>query len=129
MSRYKGLNGSGTAGGNAIGEIESFTTTLTSQELTADVMGNSWSEIEVGLKSATGQMSVLRDPADSGQTAISIGSTVALVLYPMGNTSGLTSISGDFVITEEGITSSVGELVKTSYSFRNSGQVALGTVS
>lgn len=129
MARYKGKDGSGTAGGNSIGEIESFDVSLTAQELAADVMGNDWSQIEVGLKSASGSMSVLRDPADTGQTAMAVGSTVTLALYPMGNTSGLTSISGDFVVTEEGISSQVNDLVKTQYSFRNSGEVTLGTVS
>ncbi len=129
MARYKGKDGAATAGANSIGEIESFDVSLTAQELGADVMGNDWSQIEVGLKSASGTMSVLRDPADSGQTAISIGSTVAMVLYPMGNTTGLTEISGNFVVTEEGISTQVNDLVKTSYSFRNSGEVTLGTVS
>lgn len=128
MARYKGHDGAITAGGADVGEIESFDITISSNELDANVMGNDWTDVEGGQKSANGSINVLRDRADAGQAELTVGSTVALVLYTEGNTTSLTQISGDFLITEKGITTSVGDLVKTAYTVRNKGTIAEAAV-
>ncbi len=123
MARYKGHDGAIDAGGASVGEIESFDITTSVAELDANVMGSDWTDVESGQLSASGSINVLRDRADTGQTALDVGATVALTLYPEGNTTGLTQLSGNFLITERGISTSVGDLVKTTYSVRNKGAV------
>lgn len=123
MPRYKGHEGAIEVGASPVGEVESFDITTTVAEQDANVMGSDWTDVEGGQLSASGSINVLRDRSDAGQAALVVGATVTLTLFPEGDTTALTSLSGDFLVTERGITTSVGDLVKTSYSVRNKGAV------
>ncbi len=74
-------------------------------------------------------MEVLHDPSDAQQNALVSGATVTCVFYPAGNTTGLKSISGDFVVTSVAHTTSVGDVVKSSVSVMNQGTVTTATIS
>lgn len=128
MPRYKGHEGAIEVGASPVGEVESFDITTTVAEQDANVMGSAWTDVEGGQLSASGSINVLRDRSDAGQVALVVGATVTLTLFPEGDTTALTSLSGDFLVTERGITTSVGDLVKTSYSVRNKGAVTEAAV-
>lgn len=129
MARYKGKDGAVQVGGTVVGELESFDIEMTVNEIDANVMGSDWTDVCAGQKSATGSISVLTDPNDAQQSALTEGETVALTLFPTGDTTGLIQITGDFMITSVGFSTSVGDLVKTSYNFRNQGEVTRSTVA
>lgn len=129
MARYKGHEGSASAGGSVIAEIESFDINMSAAELDANIMGSAWTDVESGQKSANGSISVLRDPDDAGQAALVVGGTVALLLYPESNTTGRTEIGGDFMITERSSSVSVGDLVKDTFTIRNAGAVTESAVT
>lgn len=129
MARYKGKDASITAGGNVVGEVESFELNTSINQIDADVIGIDWTSVECGKKTATGSINVIRDPADTGQTALAVGDIVALVLYPEGNTTGLTEITGNFLITEVSTSIAASDLVKDVYNFRNHGAVTEGAVA
>mgnify|MGYP000356043118 CR=1 FL=1 len=129
MARYKGHEGSASAGTDPIGEIESFDLEHSVQELDANIMGSAWTNVEAGQASMSGTVNVLRDPDNAGQTALVVGDTVSMLLYPEGETTSLTEISGDFLVTGDSISVSVGDLVKDSYTIRNKGAVTIGTVT
>lgn len=129
MARYKGHQGAIEVGASEVGEVESFDITLSVNELDANVMGTGWTDVEAGQLSASGSISVLTDPSDAGQVALVQGTKVTLTLYPEGNTTGLEEITGTFLITERSGTTSVGDLVKDSYNYRNAGVVTIGTVA
>lgn len=128
MARYKGKDGSITVGAATVGEVESFDLEISVNELDANVMGSDWTDVEAGQSSASGSIAVLTDPGDAGQTALVVGTSVALVLFPTSNTTGLKSYSGNFLITSTGRSTSVGDLVKTTYGFRNKGAVTEATI-
>jgi len=129
MARYKGKDGAIQVGAASVGEVESFDVELTVNEIDANVMGNDFTDVCPGQKSVSGSLSVLTDPADPGQAPLIEGDTVALTLFPTGNTTGLLELSGDAMITSVGYSTSVGDLVKTSYNFRNQGDWQRGTVA
>lgn len=131
MARYKGKDGAVTVEAADVGEVESFDITLSVNELDANVMGNNgWADVEDGLKSASGSIAVIHDQADAGQSELlAVGATVDINLFPAGNTTGLTEISGSFLITEVAITSSATELVKATYNIRNKGVITVGTAA
>jgi hypothetical protein len=130
MARYKGKDGAIEAGGTEIGEVESFDYTVNINELDANVIGSDSTGLETGQKSLSGTISVLSDPTDAGQITLTVGSEVALTLFPQGETTGLTELScPTAVITEKGVTVSAGDLVKTTYNFRNNGDFTDGTVA
>jgi len=129
MARYKGKDGAVEADGSELGEIESFDVELSSNDLEANVMGSDWTDVESGQKSASGSIAVLTDPSDPGQALLIEGDVVALTLYPTSETTGLLSLSGNAKISSVGMSASVGDLVKTSYNFRNKGAWSRGTVA
>lgn len=128
MARYKGHEGSVSAGGSDVGEVESFDLEDSVNELDANVMGSDWTDVEAGQRSMSGTINVLRDPADTGQTAMVAGTTAAMLFYPESNTTGMTEIGGDFLVTGVSISTPVGDLVKDSYTIRNQGAVTFSTV-
>lgn len=128
MARYKGHNGHITADAAVVGEIESFDIELSVNELDANVMGTGWTDVESGQASATGSINVLRDPANVGQIELVQGAKVVMELFTEGNAVGLTEIGGTFMVTSRGFSTSVGDLVKTSYNIRNAGAVTVTQV-
>ena len=128
MTRYKGKDGAISVGSVEIGEVESYDYEITTNELDANTMGNDWTDVDDGQKSMSGSIAVLRDPNDSGQIALVVGDKVDLHLFPEGNTTGLTEVEGQVMITSVGVNVSVGDQVKTSYGFRNAGAITEGTV-
>jgi hypothetical protein len=129
MARYKGHNGYADVDGTAIGERTGFDINVTSNELEASTQGNDWTDTDGGQKSAAGTIDVFSDPADLGQIELVVGSTVTLNLFPQGNTTGLQQISGDFLVTEEGVSSQVGDQVKSTFSVKNKGAVTITAVA
>lgn len=129
MARYKGHNGYADVDGTEIGERVSFDINITTNELEASTQGNDWTDTDGGQLSAAGTIEVFTDPNDAGQSALTVGSTVTLNLYPEGNTSTLEHISGNFLVTERGASSSVGDLVKSSYSVKNKLDVTITPVA
>lgn len=129
MARYKGHEGELSIGGSTVGEVESFEISISGEELGANVMGTGWTDAEGGQQTATLSINVLTDPADAGQAALTVNSTVAATLYPIGNTTGLTQITGNFLVTEKGRSTQVGSLVKTTYQLRNKGAITEGVVA
>lgn len=129
MARYKGFNGSVKVGAAVVGEIESFELEISYAELGANVMGSAWTDLELGQASASGSVSVIRDPANAGQAALDVGTKVTLHLFPEGDTTGRTDITGSFAILSVGTSVSVGDVVKDSYKIQNAGAVTFATVA
>lgn len=129
MARYKGKDGAIEVGAASVGEVESFDVEMSVNEIDANVMGSDFTDVCPGQKSVSGSISVLTDPADPGQLLLEEGATVALTLFPTGNTTGLLELAGNAMISSVGYSTSVGDLVKTSYNFRNQGAWTRGTVA
>lgn len=129
MARYKGKDAVIQAGANDIGEVESFDITISVNQIDADVIGIDWTSVEAGKFTAQGSVNCLRDPGDAGQTAFAVGAIVAMTFLMEGNTSGLSTITGDFLVTEVQSSVAANDLVKDVYNFRNNGAVTVGTIA
>jgi hypothetical protein len=129
MARKTGTNGYLTAEGAEVGQRISFNLTLTVAELEANTQGATWTDADAGLKSAKGDVEVFYDPADTGQDHLVVGAIVSLELFPSGNSTGNEKIAGEFLVTEVGLPSQVGELIKKTITVVNKGTVAITTVA
>lgn len=129
MARYKGKEGDVTVGGTSVGERISFDIETSANTADASTMGNDWTDTDALQLSATGSLEVFWDPADAQQTAMIAGATVTCVFFPAGDSSGLESISGDFLVETASKSASVGDLVKTTYSLRNKGTVTTASIA
>ena len=129
MAKYKGQVGDVTVGGSSVGERISFSIEFSAATADASVMGSGWSDVEDLQHSAQGELEVFYDPNDAQQTALGLGAEAVCVFQPAGSTTGLEEISGTFLVERVGISTSVGDLVKTTYTIRNKGVVTRTTIS
>lgn len=129
MARYKGKDAAIQAGANDIGEVESYDISISVNQIDADVIGIDWTSVEAGKFTGQGSLNCIRDPGDAGQTAFAVGAIVTMSFFPEGNTTGRSSITGDFLVTEVQTSIAANDLVKDVYNFRNNGAVTIGTVA
>ncbi len=122
-------------GGTAVGELRGFSVEHTAETIDDTVMGETSRGYKVTYKGFTATVDVLYDPADSGQDAFAVGSTVTLNLYPEDQStygtpdSGDEKITGSAIVTGKSITSSYDGIIEASVSLQGSGDLTFTTVS
>ena len=100
MSTFLGKDGVIKVGSDAIAEVRSFSVTQTSAVAEDTIMGDDWTTHKATLKSWIGQLTCFWDEGDTnGQGALHPGSEVTVNLYPKGDGTGDTEISGKVIIT------------------------------
>lgn len=130
MATHKGSEGTVKVGSNAIAEIRSFSIEETADTLEDTTMGDTARTYKSSLTSFSGSVDVLWDEADStGQGALTIGAEITLNLYPEGDTSGDTYMTGAAIVTGRSINSSYDGLVEMSISVQGNGALTTTTVA
>jgi hypothetical protein len=129
MARVSGHKGFAEVGANEIGERISFELETSVNELEGSTQGNDWTDTDPGQLSASGTIEVYYDYTDAGQTAMVVGATVALKLYPASKTDTLEEISGNFLVTSKSQPVPVGDNVKVTYGIKNKGTITSAAYS
>ena len=92
-------------------------------------MGDTARTYKSSLTSFSGSVDVLWDETDSsGQGALTIGAEVTLNLYPEGDASGDTYLTGSAIVTGRSISSSYDGLVEMSITVQGNGALTTTTV-
>ena len=129
MATHTGSEGTVKVGSNAIAEIRSFSIEESADTLDDTTMGDTARTYKSSLTTFSGSVDVLWDETDSsGQGALTIGAEVTLNLYPEGDASGDTYLSGTAIVTGRSISSSHDGLVEMSISVQGSGALTTTTV-
>ncbi len=129
MATHTGSEGTVKVGSNAIAEIRSFSIEESADTLDDTTMGDTARTYKSSLTTFSGSVDVLWDETDStGQGALTIGAEVTLNLYPEGDASGDTYLSGTAIVTSRSISSSHDGLVEMSISVQGSGALSTTTV-
>ena len=133
MATHTGSEGTvkvGTAGSDtAIAEIRSLSIEETADTLETTSMGDSSRTYVASLKQFTGSIDVFWDETNTGgQTALTVGASVTLNLYPEGATSGDTYYGGTAIVTGRTINSTFDGLVEMTISVQGSGALTETTV-
>jgi hypothetical protein len=129
MATYAGHKGVVQVGSDVVGEVESFDLEVSTNELERNVLGNDWTDVAGGQKTATGTINCIADSGDTAQSALVEGATVSLTLQTEGATTGLEEITFSALVTSSSRSADAGDFVKRTFSFRNKGTVTFGTVS
>lgn len=130
MATHTGSEGTVKVGSNAIAEIRSFSIEESADTLDDTTMGDTARTYKSSLTTFSGSVDVLWDETDStGQGALTIGAEVTLNLYPEGDASGDTYLSGTAIVTSRSISSSHDGLVEMSISVQGSGALSTTTVA
>tara|TARA_R110000868_G_scaffold321002_2_gene582086 strand:+ start:619 stop:1011 length:393 start_codon:yes stop_codon:yes gene_type:complete len=130
MATHTGSEGTVKIGANQIAEIRSYTLSESADTVEDTTMGDSARSFKASLTSFDGSLDVFWDETDAdGQVALTIGSEVALKVYPEGSTSGDTFLSGQAIVTSRSITASFDGMVEMSIGVQGNGALTLGTVT
>ena len=129
MAITKGSSGLIKVGSSTVAEVKSYSIDETADTIESTSMGDSAKTFESSLTSFSGSVECYFDETDStGQSAMSIGSTITLNLYPEGDSSGDTYYSGSAIVTGKTVSGSHDGLVEASISFQGSGALTITTV-
>lgn len=130
MATHTGSEGTVKVGANAIAEIRSFSIEETADTLEDTTMGDTARTYKSSLTAFSGSLDVFWDEADTtGQGALTVGAEVTLNLYPEGDTSGDTYLTGTAIVTGRSVSSSFDGLVEMSISVQGTGALSQTTVA
>jgi|TARA_R100001015_G_C4633330_1_gene198142 hypothetical protein len=128
MATFSGSAGVVKAGGNAIGEITSFSVEQTADTIEDTSMGDSAKTYKSSLTSFTASVDARFDDTDTAQTAMTIGSSLAFLFQPEGSGSGAYQLSGTGIVTGVSQSQAHDGLVERSFSVQGTGALTIGTV-
>jgi len=129
MATHTGSEGTVKVGSNAIAEIRSFSIEESADTLEDTTMGDTARTYKPSLTTFTGSVDVLWDETDTtGQGALTIGAEVTLNLYPEGDATGDTYLTGSAIVTGRTVNSSFDGLVEMSISVQGNGALTQTTV-
>jgi len=129
MATHTGSEGTVKVGSDAIAEIRSFSIEESADTLEDTTMGDTARTYKPSLTTFTGSVDVLWDETDTtGQGALTIGAEVTLNLYPEGDASGDTYLTGSAIVTGRSVNSSFDGLVEMSISVQGNGALTQTTV-
>jgi predicted secreted protein len=129
MATHAGSEGTVKVGSNAIAEIRSFSIEESADTIEDTSMGDGARTYKPSLTNFSGSLDVFWDETDSsGQGALTIGAEVTLNLYPEGDASGDTYVTGSAIVTGRSVSSSFDGLVEMSISVQGNGALTTTTV-
>jgi len=135
MATIKGYNGSlRDSAGNLIGELTSFTLTITQNSEQHNAFGDAWIDTTATNKNWSVEGSGMFDPNDTYQSAIvteviSGDSVYSIEVRPEGDTTGDDNYTGSITLGEVGIEASSEGVIGFSFSGQGSGAITKGTVA
>ena len=130
MATHKGSEGTVKVGTNAIAEIRSYSINETSDTVEDTTMGDSARTYLPTLKTFSGSMDVYWDETDTnGQVALTVGSTATISIYPEGDASSDTYLTGSIIVTGKTVNASFDGMVEASISFQGTGALSTSTVA
>lgn len=116
MANHKGSEGVVHVGGVAVAEIRDWSVEESAEVLDDTTMGDTWVTNCASLNSWTASINALWDETDTAQGAMTIGASVALIMFPEGTGVGANRFTGTALITSISRTGSYNGLVEASFS-------------
>lgn len=136
MACYKGkdgvvkVTGEGASTQQTVGQITDFSIEETVDTVECTHMGDSARTFQPTYTTWTVSATVRWDPDDAGQSEVVVGDTVALALYPEGDSTGDVEWTGDAIVISINTTVEMEELVASEVEFQGTGALdKSGTVS
>tara|TARA_B100001939_G_scaffold146244_1_gene126732 strand:- start:159 stop:545 length:387 start_codon:yes stop_codon:yes gene_type:complete len=128
MATHHGKEGVVKAGGTAIGELTGFTLETTADVVEDTQLSDATKSFVAGRTSFSGSLDMSYDETDSPQQTLTVGSTIAFILLPEGDTSGDESFTGSGIVTGMSVTNGMDAVITRSITFQGTGALTRGTV-
>tara|TARA_Y100000114_G_C11760462_1_gene329321 strand:+ start:2504 stop:2905 length:402 start_codon:yes stop_codon:yes gene_type:complete len=133
MATHFGSDGSVklvTTGGSpaTVGELLSWTVTMTTDAVDTTNMGSTTRTFTKGLSQGTGSMSLYLDPDNAVQQDIVQGDTIDAEFYMEGTDSGDTKYSGSFIVTSVERGTTLDSIATLNAELQLTGALTVGTI-
>jgi len=128
MATHHGKEGVVKAGGTAIGELSGFTIETTADVVEDTELSDATKSFVAGRTSFSGSLDMNYDETDSPQQTLTVGSSIAFILLPEGDTSGDESFTGTGIVTGMSVTNGMDAVITRSVTFQGTGALTRGTV-
>ena len=129
MANHSGSEGVVKIGTFTMAETRSYTLTETGDTIEDSVMGDSYRTFKTGMKSWTGSVVCFWDETESAQSALTVGASVTLNLYPEGNASTDKYYTGTVLVTSIERSAAFDGMVEATFSFQGTGTLTQSTVA
>lgn len=128
MATYTGNDGVVKVGTNTVAEVTSFTVTENADRVEDTALGDTNRTYKSGLSDVSGTIECHYDDTDtSGQGAMTVGSTVSLVLWPLGAGTGNPEWTVSATILGINTTVQFNEIIGASFEWGAAGTLTKGT--
>ena len=127
MATHTGSEGTIKVSSTTVGELRSYTLDQSADTIEDTSMGDAVRTYKAGLKAWSGSASLFFDETDAGQTALALGTEIALKVYPEGASSGDKYYYGQAIITGSNISASFDGMVEAEVTFTGTGALTFGT--
>jgi|TARA_B100001939_G_scaffold343514_1_gene356358 hypothetical protein len=128
MATHHGKEGVVKAGGTAIGELTGFTLETTADVVEDTQLSDATKSFLAGRTSFSGTLEMSYDETDSPQQTLTVGSSIAFILLPEGDTSGDESFTGSGIVTGMSVNNAMDAVITRSVTFQGTGALTRGTV-
>jgi hypothetical protein len=128
MATHHGKEGVVTAGGTAVGELTGFTLETTADVVEDTQLSDATKSFLAGRTSFSGTLEMSYDETDSPQQTLTVGSSIAFIVLPEGNTSGDEKFSGTGIVTGMSVSNAMDAVVTRSVTFQGTGALTRATV-
>jgi hypothetical protein len=128
MATHHGKEGVVKAGGTAIGELTGFTIETTADVVEDTEISDATKSFLAGRTSFSGTLEMNYDETDSPQQTLTVGSSIAFILLPEGDTSGDESFTGTGIVTGMSVNNAMDAVISRSVTFQGTGALTRGTV-
>ena len=128
MATHHGKEGVVKAGGTAIGELTGFTLETTADVVEDTQLSDATKSFLAGRTSFSGTLEMSYDETDSPQQTLTVGSSIAFILLPEGDTSGDESFTGSGIVTGMSVNNAMDAVITRSVTFQGTGALTRGTL-
>jgi hypothetical protein len=129
MATYTGTSGAVYVDTAEVGEVRDFSLEQSAEVVASTTMGDSWVENKATLKAFNASVNMFWTGGTDNQDDFVLGTEIAFVLYPTGNTTGQKKIAGQAIVTSISQSQSFDGLIELSISVTGTGALAETTVT
>lgn len=130
MATLLGNTGTVEIGGNEVAEVVDFSYEQGVAIVDDTVLGDTADTHLSGTTNGTGTVNCMWDKSDStGQEAMTIGASVAIVFYPEGNASTNRSVTATATVNSVGVAVAKNTVITRAFGLTINGAVTIGLVT
>ena len=129
MAKASGNSGDVTVAGNQVAELVDFSWDENAEVIDSSAIADAADVHIVGTTNWSGSLTCHQDEADTtGQEAMTVGASLAIVWYPRGNTTGNKMYTGTATIATVGQSVARNSTLARTFSVTGNGALVISTV-